>query len=144
MTLASKSWLVIASLFFYCWWNVIYLPLILGSILFNYALAASMIKFRGPARKSALVFGIGANLALLGYFKYADFFISNINQLSGSGTLLLNIALPLGISFFTFTQIACLVDSYRSEVREFNLLIIPYSSHSSRTSWPAPSSTTGR
>lgn len=122
LTLASKSWLVLASLFFYSWWNVIYLPLILGSIIFNYALGTSMVKIRAHGKKLAFVFGITANIALLGYFKYADFFIANLDQFSGTQISLLKVALPLGISFFTFTQIAFLADAYRSSVREYDLL----------------------
>jgi D-alanyl-lipoteichoic acid acyltransferase DltB (MBOAT superfamily) len=122
LTIASKSWLVLASLFFYCWWNVIYLPLILGSIIFNYALGTSMTRVRGDAKKLAFVFGALSNIALLGYFKYANFFIGNLNQFSGTEISLLKTALPLGISFFTFTQIAYLADAYRREVREYDLL----------------------
>lgn len=118
---ASKAWLVLASLFFYGWWNVKYLPLILGSILFNYAVGKSFLK-ADVKRKSVLALGILANIALLGYFKYADFFISNINLLTRSEISLLRVVLPLGISFFTFTQIAFLVDSYRGESKEYSLL----------------------
>jgi D-alanyl-lipoteichoic acid acyltransferase DltB (MBOAT superfamily) len=74
------------------------------------------------SKKSLLTFGIVANLLLLGYFKYADFFISNINLASGSSFDLLHLALPLAISFFTFQQIAYLVDSYRGETKEYDFL----------------------
>lgn len=122
LTLASKAWLVSTSLFFYSWWNIRYLPLILGSIVFNYAVGTSFTKREDIKKKSVLVLGIFANIALLGYFKYVDFFISNINTITNSNFNLLRIALPLGISFFTFTQIAYLIDSYRSEAREYNFL----------------------
>jgi alginate O-acetyltransferase complex protein AlgI len=69
-----------------------------------------------------LIIGICFNLGLLSYFKYADFFISNINYLTGDHLKLLNIVLPLGISFFTFTQIAYLVDAYKSKVREYSFV----------------------
>ncbi|MEZ4483028.1 MAG: hypothetical protein R2864_00050 [Syntrophotaleaceae bacterium] len=71
---------------------------------------------------TVLLLGISANLGLLGYFKYADFFISTTNNLSGSTFSLLNLVLPLAISFFTFQQIAYLVDSYRNETREYDFL----------------------
>ncbi|HXI10854.1 MAG TPA: MBOAT family protein [Thermodesulfobacteriota bacterium] len=122
LTTASKAWLVLCSLFFYGWWNVSYLPLILLSVIFNYAVGASFKRMRGGRRKSILVFGICLNLALLGYFKYMDFFIANLDRVSGLGVGLLHIVLPLGISFFTFTQIAFLVDSYRSEAHEYDFL----------------------
>jgi len=129
LTQASKAWLVFASLFFYSWWNVIYLPLILGSILFNFAVGSTITKMgdslsvtKGFSRKGLLTFGIVSNIALLAYFKYMDFFITNANTLLGSQWSLMHIVLPLGISFFTFTQIAYLVDAYRNEVKEMDYL----------------------
>lgn len=123
LTLASKSWLVAASLFFYSWWDVRYLPLILASIAFNYALGTVLGKHPDGRRKGAiLLFGAAANLALLGYYKYFNFFISNVNGLLDSGIPVQRIILPLGISFFTFTQIAYLVDSYKGTAREYDLL----------------------
>jgi len=73
-------------------------------------------------KKKLLVFGIGANIALFGYFKYADFFIENLNDVLDTKIPLLNLALPLAISFFTFQQIAYLVDSYRGETQEYDFL----------------------
>jgi D-alanyl-lipoteichoic acid acyltransferase DltB (MBOAT superfamily) len=129
LTQASKAWMVFASLFFYSWWNVIYLPLILGSILFNFTVGSTITKMgdsssltKGFSRKGLLTFGIVTNLLLLGYFKYMDFFITNVNMLLGTQWNLMHIVLPLGISFFTFTQIAYLVDAYRNEVKEMDYL----------------------
>lgn len=128
LTYASKAWMVFASLFFYSWWNIIYLPLILGSILFNFTIGTiisrtpSSASKSGISSKSVLVFGIVANILLLGYFKYMDFFISNANLVLNSNIDLLHIVLPLGISFFTFTQIAYLVDAYKGEVKETDYL----------------------
>lgn len=121
--LYAKIWLVLSSLFFYSWWNPIYLPLILLSILFNYGTGYSLSResrSRVFNRRTILIIGIFFNLGLLSYFKYADFFISNINYVTGDHLRLLNIALPLGISFFTFTQIAYLVDAYKIKVREYS------------------------
>lgn len=116
---ASKFFLVLSSLFFYSWWNVAYLPLILGSIAFNFSIGRLLgLK---PA-KSILTVGVIGNIFLLGYFKYTDFFIENYNWALDSNTPLLNLVLPLAISYFTFQQIAFLVDSYRGETREYDLL----------------------
>ena len=131
---AAKAWLVLCSLFFYAYWNAAYLPLILISIVFNYAVGTALIKSgkkssegipirpRRTSRKGILCFGVTANLLLLGYYKYTDFFISNLRWAAGLNLPLLHIALPLGISFFTFTQIAFLVDSYREECQEYDFL----------------------
>ena len=80
----SIAWLVIASLFFYGWWNPLYLPLIIGSALFNFYMGAIVRKRRAgkPSHAlSLLIFGIAVNLLLLGYFKYFNFFIDNVNTL---------------------------------------------------------------
>lgn len=115
----SKIFLVSASLFFYSWWNVIYLPLILGSMFFNFYVGQFLGKKNS---KKMLTFGIVGNVALLGYFKYTDFFIENFNWALNKDVELLHLALPLAISYFTFQQIAFLVDSYRGETKEYNFL----------------------
>jgi D-alanyl-lipoteichoic acid acyltransferase DltB (MBOAT superfamily) len=126
-TEASKGFLVFSSLFFYSWWNIAYLPIILSSMLFNYVIGNSLVKETTENKhkfnkKSLLTFGIMANIALLGYFKYTDFFIENFNFTFNSNVELLHLALPLAISFFTFQQIAYLVDSYRQETKEYDFL----------------------
>ena len=126
MTILAKGFLVFASLFFYSWWNIVYLPLILSSIFFNYLMGITLSKNKegnkGFSKKSILIFAITSNLALLGYFKYTNFFLENFNGIFGSNIPLQHIILPLGISFFTFTQIAFLVDTYKNEVKEFDLV----------------------
>jgi D-alanyl-lipoteichoic acid acyltransferase DltB (MBOAT superfamily) len=126
LTIVSKGFLVFSSLFFYSWWNIVYLPLILISMLFNYVIGNSLNnsedKIKSFPKKSILIFGIIANLSLLGYFKYADFFIENLNFGFDGNIPLLHLALPLAISFFTFQQIAYLVDSYRKETKEYDFL----------------------
>lgn len=109
--------LFLASLFFYGWWNPKYVLLILASIAVNYRWA--LFLRRHPGRLT-LGIGIGFNLGLLGYFKYADFFIDNINYFLADGLPSLNLVLPLAISFFTFQQIAYLVDVHKKEVIEHN------------------------
>ena len=125
-TEASKAFLVFASLFFYSWWNIIYLPLILVSLLFNFTIGRELsnhsIKRRNYSAKILLTMGVVSNIVLLGYFKYSDFFIMNTNRAFGSEIPLLHLALPLAISFYTFQQIAYLVDSYRKETKEYDFL----------------------
>ncbi len=124
-TVASKYFLVFSSLFFYSWWNILYLPLILLSMFFNFIIGNSLNKNSNKIRftkRSLLTFGIVSNIALLGYFKYTNFFIENFNIVTSSNVELLNLALPLAISFFTFQQIAYLVDSYKGETKEYNFL----------------------
>ncbi|HVN25521.1 MAG TPA: MBOAT family protein [Syntrophorhabdales bacterium] len=125
-TVGSKLWLLVASLLFYGWWNLVYLPLIAVSILFNYVIGRMISKKREEGRFSRsrclLGAGIVGNLALLGYFKYTDFFIANVNAIGNLDLRLLHIVLPLGISFFTFTQIAYLVDTERAKVKEYSAL----------------------
>lgn len=116
----AMVWLVLASLFFYAWWNPVYIWLILLSMLFNYGMGLVLSATRG--RPSLLAIGVVANLALLGYFKYANFFVNNVNDLTGTSFNLYNIVLPLAISFFTFQQIAYLVDAYQRKTEEHNFL----------------------
>jgi len=124
LTIASKGFLLFASLFFYSWWNILYLPLILASMLFNFMIGKGLneTKNKKISKKSLLIFGILANIALLVYFKYSDFLIENFNLATSSNVELLHLALPLAISFFTFQQIAYLVDSYRQETGAYDFL----------------------
>ena len=111
---AAKVSLVIASLFFYGYNKVDYLLVILISILMNYFFNRVILRFPSKS-KIILLFGILFNLSLLGYFKYFDFLIENINAITGGSFSFLNLALPLGISFFTFQQISYLVDTAKGE-----------------------------
>ncbi|MDD2384976.1 MAG: MBOAT family protein [Sulfurospirillaceae bacterium] len=123
LTTASIAFLVFASLVFYSYWNIIYLPLILSSMLFNFVIGNTLSKHTLKVNKKAfLTFGISANLLLLGYFKYTDFFLDNFNGIVGTHIPLPHIILPLGISFFTFTQIAYLVDCYKDKVKEYDFI----------------------
>jgi alginate O-acetyltransferase complex protein AlgI len=125
----AAGWLALASLFFYGYWNPAYIGLLLGSIVCNYAFGMWIAKSRMQElgfdierKKQLLIVAIASNLLLLGYYKYANFFAGNINTLAGTEWSLGNIALPLGISFFTFTQIAFLVDTYQGKVKEYNFI----------------------
>ena len=127
LILGAKLWLVASSLFFYSYWNIIYLPLILISMSFNFVLGATLSewglrKLEEEKRRALLLFGISANVLALAYFKYADFLIDNINAVANLEFKHLNIVLPLAISFFTFQQIAYLVDSYKGLTKEYDIL----------------------
>lgn len=113
----AKGVLVLASLYFYAFFNTSYLPIIVSSILVNYGVAVGMRKWDGVTKK--VLFGIGLlfNLGMLGYFKYTDFMIENVNALFNTNYTLKNILLPLGISFFTFQQLAFVVDTYKNKGR---------------------------
>lgn len=112
---AASIWLVIASLFFYGYWNPKYIILIVSSISFNFLLGESLQKNN---RRFMLVIGIAFNLGLLAYYKYANFIVDNLNLLLAAPIHLEKIELPLAISFFTFLQIAYLVDCYQCKVKE--------------------------
>lgn len=126
LVLAAKIWLVIASLFFYSVWNPQYLILIVTSIIFNFLVGTGLSKFYDTKtqsqRKLLLTFGVVFNIGFLAYFKYADFFIANINAAFGLHNSPLHLILPLAISFFTFQQTAYLVDSYRGETKGYDFL----------------------
>lgn len=130
----SALWLSFASLFFYGWWAIEYVGLLLASIILNYSMGYLIGHARTKGRaKLLLIFAVTSNLILLGFYKYANFFIDSSNWLLDGSIPLVNIILPLGISFFTFTQIAFLVDVYRGEAREYNfihyLLFVTYFPH---------------
>lgn len=118
--LPSQLWLFGASVFFYGWWNPVYVFLILISMGFNYVIGQQLLKKRS---KALLAFGLTANLLVLAYFKYMMFFLSNLNWLAGTDFIIPQIVLPLGISFFTFQKVAFLVDCYKRQVpKEQNLI----------------------
>ncbi len=108
-------WLITVSLFFYGWWNIKYLLLILFSIFINFIFGKLIRKLYS---KIILVISISANLLILGYYKYFNFFLDSLNSFSDYNFAIESIILPLGISFFTFQQITFLVDSYLGKVKE--------------------------
>ncbi len=119
----AKVFLVAMSLWFYSYTNVFYLFLISGSIVFNFFISLFLKKINNNLGKKVIgIIGIIFNLGLLFYFKYYDFFISNINSLFKVDYTLLHIALPLGISFFTFQQISYVVDRMKGEAPHYNIL----------------------
>ena len=133
----AAACLALASLFFYGWWNPVFIVLLLGSIGCNYLFGAQIARFRAAGRvKRAwvlLAVAVTANLVLLAQFKYANFFISAWDQMTGANWQLGPVLLPIGISFFTFTQITFLVDTYRGIVTEYKfvhyMLFVTYFPH---------------
>ena len=128
---AATAWLVLASLFFYGCWKPVYLLILIASIMINFALGTMLHqsgkKMRSSrrqrlGRRRILVAGILFNLGLLGSYKYADFFLSNVNWLLSSSLPLPHLLLPLAISFFTFQQIAYLLDCSRDNAKEYDFL----------------------
>ena len=121
--LGARLWLVGASLFFYAFWNIYYLPLILISMAVNFTLGSTISSPDVRVNKRLLlILGITLNVCTLGYFKYTDFLISNVNWLLHTEIPYQNIVLPLAISFFTFQQIAYLVDCYKGLTKEYDIL----------------------
>jgi len=117
----AAGWLTVASLAFYGWAAPRFVPLLVGSICFNFVMGRSIIRKKGdPAARRILVFAVAANLLVLAVFKYAKFFLTSVSLASGAALPVPEIVLPLGISFFTFTQIAFLVDAHRGLAREYS------------------------
>lgn len=118
---SAALWLSVMSLVFYSYWDIRYLPLLLGSICWNFWIGR-FIEHMPKCRKIFLIIGIMGNLVLLAYFKYTAFFVVNIDVVFGFSYEIPKIILPLGISFFTFTQTAYLVDAYRGETKGYSFL----------------------
>lgn len=119
----GAAWLAGSSLFFYAWWDYRYLALLLASICANYLAGTHIARRAGtPEGRRLFALAVVINLTLLAYYKYADFFLSSINATLGTDWPLLGIILPIGISFFTFTQIAFLADAYAGKVTEYRFI----------------------
>ena len=109
--------LLLASLFFYGWGEPKYLIFMLASVTQSYVAALLVERFRGTKlAKSVLAVSAAASLGLLAYCKYADFFIGNFNAVTGLSVPLLRVALPVGISFYTFQIVSYVIDVYRGDV----------------------------
>jgi alginate O-acetyltransferase complex protein AlgI len=131
---APVIWLALASLTFYSFSNWPFVALLLASIAFNYFIGRLLISrnLRERPRFAVLTVGVAGDLATLGVFKYAGFVVANVNAMF-STSIVVNILLPVGISFYTFTQIAFLVDAYRGKVAHYALphyaLFVTYFPH---------------
>lgn len=130
----GSAWLALASLVFYGWWDTQYIPLLLASICVNYWIGGAIARRAAtPQGRRLLIVGVAANLLLLAYYKYANFFVSSAGALLSADWPALAIVLPIGISFFTFTQIAFLADAYAGKVTEYRfsyyVLFVTYFPH---------------
>src|SRR5215470_11785659 len=132
--LAPVIWLALASLVFYSVSNWQFVALLVASIAFNYLIGYLLIaaKLAPAVRLAALTAGVAGDLVVLGIFKYAGFFAANLNALFATH-FVVSVLLPVGISFYTFTQIAFLVDAYRGNVARYALphyaLFVTYFPH---------------
>src|SRR5258708_6218815 len=132
--LAPVIWLALASLVFYSVSNWQFVPLLMASVAFNYGIGLLLIskRLRPGLRFIVLTVGVAGDLLVLGTFKYAGFLAANFNGVFSTG-FTVNILLPVGISFYTFTQIAFLVDAYRGDVARYRLphyaLFVTYFPH---------------
>jgi alginate O-acetyltransferase complex protein AlgI len=132
--LAPVWWLALASLVFYSVSNWQFVPLLVASVAFNYVIGWLLIEkqLRSSTRFAVLTAGVAGDLLVLGTFKYAGFFAANLNAMFSTG-FAVNILLPVGISFYTFTQIAFLVDAWRGNVARYRLphyaLFVTYFPH---------------
>lgn len=116
---ATHLWLIAASCVFYAYWNATFLALLFLSIVVNFAIGRKLqaiARDLGTPSRLWLVVGLVWNLGLLGYFKYANFFVDNVDAAFGLHIEIARIVLPIGISFFTFQKVAFLVDSYTDKV----------------------------
>lgn len=113
----AKYFLILSSVAFYSYWDIRNLPILLLSIMVNFIVGQRIVKNRS---KVWLIGGIIFNLLLLAYFKYTNFIMDNIGFVLGEHFAHSDIILPLGISFFTFTQTAYLVDAYRGETKAYS------------------------
>ncbi len=121
-------WLTLTSLAFYAYWSITYLPLMLISVVGNYYFGHAINRAESGNRQAKLLLwlGITFNLGILGYYKYANFFVDSLNQVFQTNWSIPELILPLGISFYSFTQIAYLVDAYRGELKNTNYDFLSY------------------
>jgi alginate O-acetyltransferase complex protein AlgI len=117
---AAAAWLFVASVFFYGYWVPEFTLLLLMSIGANYFIGTRIVAARASAGRDKvwLILGVAFNLGLLGYFKYANFFVDSLNTVLKLDWQIARVLLPIGISFYSFTQIAYLVDTWQGKVRE--------------------------
>jgi len=118
----AQLWLAAASIIFYGWTNWNFVPLLLFSIAANYLIGRTLSRRQNAGLATSAVLGLGVafNLLLLGYFKYAGFLDANVQAATGVSLGLMGVVLPIGISFYTFTQIAFLVDAAKGAAAEYD------------------------
>jgi alginate O-acetyltransferase complex protein AlgI len=121
---AAIGWITLASFLFYGWQTPYFLTLLVGSLIANYTISTAMSRVAcgGWLRRTLLLLGVVVNLGVIGYFKYSFFVVENVNFLVGTAFKWHQLILPTGISFYTFQQIAYLVDRYRDEIENYSFL----------------------
>lgn len=117
----AKLWLIGMSLWFYAYLHVVYLLFLIGSILVNYTLVCLM-KNKDKSGKKLLILDIVLNIGVLFLFKYFNFFVDNINSLSGLQIPLLKMLIPAGLSFITFQQLSFVIDNYKDNTMEYSFI----------------------
>src|SRR5262249_20712096 len=131
----AAGWMAFSSLVFYAWWSPIFLGLLIPSMMFNYTMGRTLVRLSDAPRLRTLVLflAVAANLAVLAYFKYSNFLVATLSAVLSIPIPWTPVLLPLGISFFTFTQIAFLVDTSRGLAKEYSLthyvLFVSYFPH---------------
>ena len=118
----AMAFLLGMSLWFYGYFNPSYLAIIVTSIVLNYGITRLMGRTQGAGEKGLLILALLVNFGILFYYKYFDFFISNVNSLFAAHIPLRHIVLPLGISFFTFQQVSYVIDAYRGQTGNYSFL----------------------
>ena len=120
---AALGYLIMMSMVFYGYNSMAYLAMLVISILVNFFLVRLMDMKSGQGwRRVVLLLGLAYNLGILFYFKYYDFFIENVNTVFRTDYSFLRLALPLGISFYTFQQISYVIDSYKGDCERYDFL----------------------
>ena len=121
---AAKLYLVVVSVVFYGWWKPAYVLLLASSVPANFMIGLAIHRKRMEKQPTSLLLALGVafNLGLLGYFKYANFFLQTANDVLDTGFPTILIVLPLAISFFTFQQISFLADSTKDNVTSYRFL----------------------
>ncbi|OKH25246.1 membrane-bound O-acyltransferase family protein [Hydrococcus rivularis NIES-593] len=125
---AALIWLTVSSLFFYGYWDFTNLLVMVISIIINHQLGELIASSKPVSTRAKIIILIGIilNLAIIGYYKYANFFLSSINSVIQTNFSSPRVVLPPGISFYTFTQIAYLVDAYRGETKGNKYDLVTY------------------
>jgi D-alanyl-lipoteichoic acid acyltransferase DltB (MBOAT superfamily) len=118
--MGRKGGLLLASFVFYGAWKISALPLLCGSIIFNFWVCDFLVRWKDqPRARLLIIFGVLCNLGVLGYYKYAGFTVGILQAITQRSFVMPQIILPLAISFFTFTQIAYIIDVYRDHTRHY-------------------------
>jgi D-alanyl-lipoteichoic acid acyltransferase DltB (MBOAT superfamily) len=113
---AWRIWILVASYVFYAWWDWHFIFLLLASTVVNHLAAVAIYRSQAvPVRKAFVALGVAFDLGLLAYFKYADFFLSSVDNVFGTSWIA-NVVLPVGISFYTFMAMSYVIDTYRGEL----------------------------